>query len=346
MAAAKSAGPGARPPAPSSTTEPQTSGTGERLHKVLAARGVASRRAAEQLMLEGRVTVDGRVVRELGARVEPERAVIRVDGRVLRQPRQVYLLLNKPRGYITTASDPQGRRTVFDLLDPHVVPERVYAVGRLDMDSEGLLLLTNDGELANRIMHPRYRLDKEYHAFVDGEPPPAALDRLRRGGFLIAGGHTSPAEVAILGQAGAGVWLSIVIHEGRKHQVRQMLEEVGHPVRRLQRVRLGPITLAGLAPGAYRPLTPDELARLRQLVGLAAAGERPERPAPSAPARARPAGEAAREAGYERGGREYTGRWYGERERGREDRSKRGRDERPAAWSNRRTGGPGGRRQP
>jgi 23S rRNA pseudouridine2605 synthase len=355
MAAAKLSGAGVRPPAPANATEPPVTRAGERLHKVLAARGVASRRAAEQLIQEGRVTVDGQVVRELGARVRPERVVIRVDGRELRQPRQVYLLLNKPRGYITTASDPAGRRTVYDLIDPRVVPERVYSVGRLDMDSEGLLLLTNDGELANRIMHPRYRLDKEYHAFVDGEPPPAALDRLRRGGFLIAGSRTSPAEVTVLGQEGAGTWLRVVIHEGRKHQVRQMMEEVGHPVRRLWRVRLGPLTLSGLAAAAYRPLTPGELARLRQLVGLAEASdelapiEAPV-PAPSSrrqpPARGRAAGGTGHDKRHGRGGRERTGGWHGDGERGRESRSKRGRDGRPAAWGNRQPGGPGGRRQP
>lgn len=180
-------------------------GHGERLQKVLAARGVASRRAAEELIQEGRVTVDGRVVQELGTRVDPERAAIRVDGRPLKQPRATYLLLNKPRGYLTTASDPEGRRTVYDLLLDQ--RERVFPVGRLDMDSEGLLLLTNDGELANRIAHPRYRLDKEYHALVAGTPTPQELDHLRRG-LLVEGAAparpTSPSSTAARRGPGCG----------------------------------------------------------------------------------------------------------------------------------------------
>lgn len=262
----------------------------ERLQKVLAARGIASRRAAEELIREGRVMVNGRVVAELGTKVDPELAAIKVDGRLLRHPRPTYLLLNKPRGYLTTAHDPEGRRTVFDLLD---LRERVFPVGRLDMDSEGVLLLTNDGELANRIAHPRYRIDKEYHALVEGRPVERALDTLRRGGVAVDGGYTSPATVEILGPEGPHTWLKIVIHEGRKHQVRQMFAEIGHAVRRLRRVRLGPLTLAGLAPAAYRPLTAAELTRLRRMLGLEpgrptheqaeppAAGE--PQPAPPAP---------------------------------------------------------------
>ncbi len=245
----------------------QDRGGGERLQKVLAARGVASRRAAEELIQDGRVKVDGRVVTELGTKVDPQRARIAVDGRPLRQPRPTYLLLNKPRGYLTTASDPEGRRTVFDLIDER---ERVFPVGRLDMDSEGLLLLTNDGELANRIAHPRYRIDKEYHALVEGAPSPQALDWLRRGGFPVEGRRTGPAEVAVIEREAGGTWLRVIIHEGRKHQVRRMLEAVGHPVRRLRRVRLGPLTLAGMPPAAYRPLTGQELARLRRMLGLEA----------------------------------------------------------------------------
>jgi pseudouridine synthase len=245
----------------------------ERLQKVLAARGVASRRAAEELIQEGRISVDGRVVTELGTKVDPSRQEIRVGGRVLKQPRSIYLVLNKPRGYITTASDPEGRRTVYDLLDPSELRERIYPVGRLDMDSEGLLLMTNDGEFANRVAHPRYRLDKEYNALVEGSPAPGALARLAQGGFLISGGRTSPAEVSIIGHDAGGTWVRVVIHEGRKRQVRRMMEEIGHPVRRLRRVRLGPLTLAGLPAATYRPLSGEELLRLRRMVGLA--GEQP-----------------------------------------------------------------------
>jgi len=240
----------------------------ERLHKIVAARGAASRRAAEELILEGRVTVDRRVVMELGTKVDPLNAEIRVSGRLLKQPRLTYLILNKPRGYITTASDPEGRRTVYDLLEPGATKERVYPVGRLDMDSEGLLLLTNDGELTNRIAHPRYRLDKEYNALVEGSPSASALARLAHGGFLINGGRTSPAQVTTMGHEAGGTWLKVIIHEGRKRQVRRMLEEIGHPVRRLRRVRLGPLTLAGLPAATHRPLSPEELHRLRRMVGL------------------------------------------------------------------------------
>lgn len=258
----------------------------QRLQKVLAARGVASRRAAEDLIQEGRISVDGRVVTELGTKVDPVRQEIRIGGRVLKQPRLIYLILNKPRGYITTASDPEGRRTVYDLLDPGELRERIYPVGRLDMDSEGLLLMTNDGEFANRVAHPRYRLDKEYNALVEGSPAPGALARLAQGGFLINGGRTSPAEVSIIGHDAGGTWVRVIIHEGRKRQVRRMMEEIGHPVRRLRRVRLGPLTLAGLPAATYRPLSGEELLRLRRMVGLG--GEQPTEPE-ERPARVRSA---------------------------------------------------------
>ena len=242
----------------------------ERLQKVLSARGAASRRAAEEMITEGRVSVDGRTVRELGTKVDAAQAEIRVDGRLLYRPRPKYLMLNKPRGYLTTASDPEGRRTVFDLLTAGDAKERVFPVGRLDMDSEGLLLLTNDGELANRIAHPRHRIDKEYHALVKGHPSGAKLAQLRRGGFMLDGGRTSPAQVEVLEQSGDTTLLKVVIHEGRRRQVRRIMEEIGHPVERLRRVRLGPLTLAGLPAAGYRPLTAGEVLRLQQLVGLAA----------------------------------------------------------------------------
>jgi len=244
----------------------------ERLQKVIAARGVSSRRAAAEIIVEGRVSVNGRTVRELGTKVDPSQVEIRVDGQVLRQPRLKYLLLNKPRGYLTTASDPEGRRTVYDLLAPHDVHERVFPVGRLDMDSEGMLLLTNDGEFANRIAHPRHQLDKEYHALVTGHPSGATLAHLRRGGFMVDGGRTSPAVVEVLEQSSSTTLLKVIIHEGRRRQVRRIMEEVGHPVQRLRRVRLGPLTLAGLPAAAYRPLTTLELTRLRKMVGLDADG--------------------------------------------------------------------------
>jgi 23S rRNA pseudouridine2605 synthase len=240
----------------------------ERLQKVLAARGVASRRAAEEMIVEGRVRVDGQVARELGTKVDPQRAEIRVDGKLLPRPRPRYFVLNKPRGYLTTASDPEGRRTIYDLLAPGDQRDRVFPIGRLDMDSEGLLLLTNDGEFANRIAHPRYRIDKEYHALVTGHPSPGALAQLRRGGFMLDGGRTSPAEVEVLEQSREGTLLRVVIHEGRRRQVRRIMEEIGHPVQRLRRVRLGPLTLAGLPAAAYRPLAAGELQRLRLLVRL------------------------------------------------------------------------------
>jgi 23S rRNA pseudouridine2605 synthase len=277
----------AQSPSGGATADNATAGNGpslERLQKVLAARGVASRRAAEEMILEGRVRVDGQVARELGTKVDPQRAEIRVDGKVLQRPRPRYFVLNKPRGYLTTASDPEGRRTVYDLLSPADRRDRVFPVGRLDMDSEGLLLLTNDGEFANRIAHPRYRIDKEYHAFVTGHPSPGALEQIRRGGFMLDGGRTSPAQVEVLEQSGQTTLLRVIIHEGRRRQVRRIMEEIGHPVQRLRRVRLGPLTLAGLPAAGYRPLTAGELLRLRQLVRLETGaperpGEEEERPA-------------------------------------------------------------------
>jgi pseudouridine synthase len=254
--------------------------------------------------------VDGRVVRELGTKVDPDAAAIRVDGHLLRPERPRYLLLNKPRGYVTTARDPQGRRTVFDLLD---VRERVFPVGRLDLDSEGLLLLTNDGELANRVAHPRYRLDKEYHALVDGTPGPGALDALRQGGLPVEGGVSGPADVALLDREGDGTWVRVVIHEGRKRQVRRMLEAVGHRVRRLRRVRLGPLTLAGLPPAASRDLTPAELARLRRALGLAAGEPAEAAKAPGRRETREPAGREGRSGGRETRGEHGAERGHGGR---------------------------------
>jgi 23S rRNA pseudouridine2605 synthase len=229
---------------------------GERLQKALASAGVASRRAAEELIVAGRVTVNGKVVAELGTRVSPD-DVLAVDGRkVNRAPHYAYVILNKPTGVLATAKDEHGRRTVLDLVKS---PERVYPVGRLDLDTEGLLLLTNDGELTYHISHPKHELDREYEAWVTPAATDEQLAHLQRGVDL-NGWTTSPAEV----RRRAGGALSIIIHEGHKRQVRLMCLAVGLRVTRLVRVRLGPLTLGTLKPGESRELRPAELTALRQ----------------------------------------------------------------------------------
>lgn len=242
-----------------------------RLQKILSAAGVASRRAAEALIVQGRVTVNGVAVRALGTRADPGRDDIRVDGRRVRLPAQhQYILLNKPRGYVTTRSDPQGRPTVLDLLKG--VRGYVYPVGRLDYDSEGLLIVTDDGDLAARLMHPRHEVEREYEARVRGVPDARALARLARG-VVIDGGRTGPAIVRLLRvstrrQGEANADLSIAIKEGRNRQVRRMCEAVGHPVVGLRRVRIGPLSDPRLQRGRYRTLTHDELRRLKAAVRL------------------------------------------------------------------------------
>jgi 23S rRNA pseudouridine2605 synthase len=236
----------------------------ERLQRVLAERGVASRRKAEELIRAGRVTVDGRVITELGTKVDPERAEIRVNGKLIRPQPKRYILLNKPSGYITTTKDERNRRTVMDIVQ---VPERIYPVGRLDRDTSGLLLLTNDGELANRIMHPRYGLEKEYHVLTPVRPSPASLEKLRKG-IVIDGSLIVPREVRLLRETPEGVLIKVVVHEGKYHLVRRLMDAAGIPVERLRRVRLGPLSIAGLPVGAWRDLTPGELATLFEAVHL------------------------------------------------------------------------------
>jgi 23S rRNA pseudouridine2605 synthase len=228
---------------------------GERLQKVLAALGWGSRRACEELIAAGRVTVNGAPA-VLGRRVDPERDLIEVDGApVGARPGLVHYLLNKPAGVVSTAKDPQGRRTVVDLVPAE---PRVFPVGRLDADTEGLLLLTNDGELANRVAHPRHGVAKEYLTTVSGGAvSPAAIRRLREG-VELEDGPTAPAKVS---QPEPGV-LRITIHEGRNRQVRRMCEAVGHPVTRLVRTRIGPLRDHRLAPGTWRLLTQDEVRQL------------------------------------------------------------------------------------
>jgi 23S rRNA pseudouridine2605 synthase len=245
-------------------------GQGERLQKALARVGIGSRRVCEDLIAEGRVTVNGEVA-ILGRRIDPDEDRVEDDGApVGLRPGLVHYLLNKPAGVVTTASDPQGRPTVVDLVPAE---PRVFPVGRLDMDTEGLLLLTNDGELANRVAHPSHGVEKEYLAEVEGSPSRAALRRLREG-VELDDGTTAPAQAALV----APTLVRLTIHEGRNRQVRRMLDAVGHPVVRLIRTRIGPLSDRRLKPGTWRSLTTDELRALERAVAEPAAGR--ARPTP------------------------------------------------------------------
>ena len=231
---------------------------GERLQKVLARAGIGSRRVCEDLIAEGRVTVDGEVA-VLGRRVDVETALIELDGAPIGvRPDLVHYLLNKPAGVVTTADDPQGRPTVVGLVPAE---PRVFPVGRLDVDTEGLLLLTNDGELAHRLTHPSFGVEKEYVAELEGSPSRAALRRLREG-VELDDGTTAPARAALLEPS----VVRLTIHEGRNRQVRRMCDAVGHPVVRLIRTRIGPLADRSLAPGAWRELTGDEVRSLQRAV--------------------------------------------------------------------------------
>lgn len=227
-----------------------------RLQKVLAQAGLGSRRACEELIADERVTIDGEVAL-LGDRVDPETAVVEVDGVPIGvRPGLVHYLLNKPAGVVTTAEDPQGRPVVVDLVPAE---PRVFPVGRLDLDTEGLLLLTNDGDLTHRLTHPSFGVEKEYLAEVEGTPGRSALHRLRTG-VELDDGPTAPATVGLM----APSLVRIVIHEGRNRQVRRMCEAVGHPVRRLVRTRIGPLTDPGLKPGEWRALATAEVRALER----------------------------------------------------------------------------------
>jgi 23S rRNA pseudouridine2605 synthase len=231
----------------------------ERLQKVLAAAGVCSRRQAEKLIGAGRVAVDGEVITTPGSKVDPDRQRITVDGRPLASPALVYFLLNKPRGYVTTMNDPQGRPLVTALLKG--VKERVFPVGRLDIDTEGALLLTNDGELAQKVLHPSHEIDRTYIARVSGSPTPESLNKLRRG-IVLEGRKTWPAQLKVLGATGNSSRVEITIHEGRKRQVRKMFAAIGHPVLELTRTAYGKLTLGNLPTGHYRRLNDSDLRKL------------------------------------------------------------------------------------
>ncbi len=237
----------------------------ERLQRFLARSGIASRRACEDLIRGGRVSVNGEVVGTLGVRVRPGIDVVRVDGAVVEPPTaHVYLALNKPRGYVTTLRDPQGRPTVADLIPD--VGRRVFPVGRLDRDTTGLLILTSDGDLANRLLHPRYHVAKTYLARVRGVPDEHDLETLRAG-VILDDGPTAPADVVLECVEASSSVVRLTIQEGRKRQVRRMLGAVGHPVETLERTSFGPIALGDLEPGAVRPLAEHEVEALKRACG-------------------------------------------------------------------------------
>ena len=239
---------------------------GVRLQKVLAAAGVGSRRHCEELIGAGRVEVDGQTVRRFGARVDPEHQIIRVDGkRIPARQDVVYLAFNKPPKVLTAMSDDRGRRTITDFLGDRA--ERLFHVGRLDYETEGLMLLTNDGELAHRLAHPSYEVAKTYLADVPG-PVPRDLGRRLATGIELDDGVAIADRFRVLEQAGSRALVEITLHEGRKHIVRRMLAEAGHPVSRLVRTTVGPIKLGGLRPGATRDLTTKEIGELYAAVGM------------------------------------------------------------------------------
>jgi 23S rRNA pseudouridine2605 synthase len=243
----------------------------ERLNKFLAHAGAGSRRHCEDLILAGRVRIDGRVVRELGTRVDPQQHRVSVDGQPLRSERLVYWLVNKPRGYLCTNHDPAGRPLAIDLVPQ--VSQRVYTVGRLDEDSEGLLLLTNDGDLANRLMHPRYGVDKTYLVQVVGIPNAEDVKRLLQGVWL-SDGHVRARRVKRVKRQGESTWLQIVLNEGKNREIRRMLARLGHKVIRLRRIALGPVQLDRLPSGKARRVSLAELEALRKATERAALGDK------------------------------------------------------------------------
>jgi len=231
-----------------------------RLQKLLALAGVASRRRSEELMLDGQVEVNGEVVTRLGTKVDPANDLIRVAGKRLPPiSEKVYLALNKPRGVVSTMSDPEGRKTLQDLVEDR--PERLFHVGRLDTDTSGLIILTNDGDFAHRLAHPSYEVDKTYVAEVTGQLFPRVLKQLLAG-VTLEDGPVTVSKARIVEASPAKSIVELVIHEGRNRIVRRLLDEVGHPVTRLTRTRIGPVVLGRLKPGELRDLTTDELGEL------------------------------------------------------------------------------------
>lgn len=251
-----------RPVRAVSEHEHEVSGKSERLQKILAHAGLGSRRDCEEYILQGRVTVDGQVVRELGTKVDAGAATIAVDGERIQLEKMVYFAVNKPKGYVSTSHDPSGRPRVIDLLPE--VPERVYSVGRLDEDSMGLMILTNDGELANRLAHPRYGVEKVYRALVAGTPSREIVGKLMEGIWL-SDGKARAKRARVVGSQGEATILELVLAEGKKREIRRMLAKLGHKVMSLTRVAIGPVALKGLPPGEHRPLSRTEIDLLRKV---------------------------------------------------------------------------------
>jgi pseudouridine synthase len=238
----------------------------ERLQKVIAKAGIASRRAAEKLILEGKVQVNGAVVTTLGTQVDAFKDHIKVDGKRIKvEPHKIYLLLNKPRGYITSVKDPEGRPTVMDLIPD--VGARIYPVGRLDYDTEGLLLLTNDGDFAQELTHPSHGVEKTYWAKVKGRIPEDKMEKVAKGGISLAEGKSAPCKIRFLRETNENSWVEIILHEGKKRQVRMMMLKIGHPVMKLRRVGYAFLKIGDLPLGACRPLSQDEVRRFQRLSG-------------------------------------------------------------------------------
>ena len=235
----------------------------ERIQKIMAQGGIASRREAERLILDGRVTLNGKVVVELGTKADTDNDYIKVNGKLITRPEpKAYVILFKPRGYVTTSKDPEGRPTVMELLEK--VKVRVFPVGRLDYDTEGLILCTNDGDLAHRLQHPSHEIPKTYLVKVDGVPTQEGVLKLRNG-VKLRDGMTAPARVKIIKKAEANSWLEIIIHEGRNRQIKRMFEAIGHTVIKLKREGLAFLTLGELKPGEFRHLNAEEVKNLKAI---------------------------------------------------------------------------------
>ena len=250
----------------------------QRLQKLIAAAGIASRRHAEELISAGKVSINGRVVTELGTKADPDKDHIKVNGKLinsqLKSRAKIYVLLNKPRGYLTSVSDQEGRPLVVELLPPAL--GKLHPVGRLDFNTEGLLILTNDGDLTNYVTAARNRVEKVYEAKVKGVPTEAAIARLRRGVTLEDGTRTAPARIKLLAETATNAWFEVKLHQGRNQQVRRMFELTGHSVIKLRRVRIGFLTDENLKPGYWRMLSPVEVNRLMKK-GVKRERERPSK---------------------------------------------------------------------